>query len=215
MIKAVIFDMDGVIIDSEMGYTRLVYDFAREKNPEIQIEQLYPIVGTSNQRTWEIVRDVINNGQTWEQLREEYREVDVYKKIDYRELFRPEILDVFAYLKSHHYQIALASSTGRRIVDRVLNENEIMPYFDVTICGAEVDRCKPDPLIYCSVAQALGRKCEECLVVEDSTYGVTAGHHAGMTVAAVIDDRFDFDQSLADYHIERVRDVIEVLDELK
>lgn len=215
MIKAVIFDMDGVIIDSEMGYTRLVYDFAREKNPDIRIEQLYPIVGTSNQRTWEIVRDVIGNGQTWEQLREEYREIDVYKKIDYRELFRPEIIDVFEYLKANRYQIALASSTGRKIVDRVLNENEIMPYFDVTICGAEVERCKPDPLIYCSVAQALGRNCEECLVVEDSTYGVTAGHRAGMTVAAVRDNRFNFDQSLADYHIDRVRDVIEVLDKLK
>lgn len=214
MIKAVIFDMDGVIIDSEMKYTELIYQFARTKNPAVRIEQLFPIVGSSAQGTWDIVAQAIQNGQSWEELRDEYRELDVYRDIDYRELFRPEVRDVFDYLKANGIQIALASSTGRPLVNRVLTENEILSYFDMTICGAEVTKKKPDPQIYRKAADALGRQPSECLVVEDSTYGVTAGHRAGMTVAAVRDDRFQFDQSLADYHIDRVLDVIRLLEKL-
>ena len=214
MIKAVIFDMDGVIIDSEMKYTELIYQFARAKNPSVRIEQLFPIVGSSAQGTWSIVAGAIQNGQSWEELQEEYRELNVYKDIDYREIFRPEVRDVFRYLKDNGIQIALASSTGRPLVNRVLQENEILSCFDMTICGAEVTKKKPDPQIYLKAAAALGRQAGECLVVEDSTYGVTAGHRAGMTVAAIRDDRFQFDQSLADYHIDRVLDVISLLERL-
>ena len=97
------------------------------------------------------------------------------------------------------------------IIERVLRENEIADYFEVVVTGAMFKRSKPDPEIYHYTAGKLGVKEEECFVVEDSTYGVTAASRAGMTVAALIDERFHFDQSLADYRIRSLEEVTGLL----
>ena len=107
--------------------------------------------------------------------------------------------------------MALASSTQMDIIERVLRVNKIEEYFQVVVSGTQFKRSKPDPEIYHYTARQLGVKEEECLVVEDSTFGVTAASRAGMTVVAVIDDRFDFDQSLADYRIHNLLQVLEIL----
>lgn len=99
------------------------------------------------------------------------------------------------------------------LVERVLRENEIREYFEVVVSGSQFKRSKPDPEIYQYTASRLGVRTEECLAVEDSTIGITAASRAGMKIAAVIDNRYNFDQSLADYHIARVKEVLEVVKE--
>ena len=69
----------------------------------------------------------------------------------------------------------------------------------------------PDPEIYQFTASQLGLETKECLAVEDSTIGITAAYRAGMKIAAVIDGRYGFDQSLADYRLNTVKDVLEVV----
>ena len=111
------------------------------------------------------------------------------------------------------YRLALASSTQLDLVERVLRENEIREYFEVVVSGSQFKRSKPNPEIYQYTASRLGVRTEECLAVEDSTIGITAASRAGMKIAAVIDNRYNFDQSLADYHIARVKEVLEVVKE--
>ena len=171
MVKAVIFDMDGVIIDSEGKYLEFQLEFAQKKNPNVRIEQLY------------------------------------------REIYRPEVTEVLKTLKEKGYRLALASSTQLDLVERVLRENEIREYFEVVVSGSQFKRSKPNPEIYQYTASRLGVRTEECLAVEDSTIGITAASRAGMKIAAVIDNRYNFDQSLADYHIARVKEVLEVVKE--
>lgn len=211
MIKAVIFDMDGVIIDSEMGYLERIHQFVAEKNPGAKIEQLYGTVGKTAKDTWSIIESVTDNGQTWEELREEYRNLNIYEDIDYTKIFRPEIVGIFDKLKKHGYQLALASSTNLTLVKRILTINQIIDYFDVIVSGNMFQRSKPDPEIYHYAASQLGVKEEECFVLEDSTVGITAAHNAGMTVAALIDDRFGFDRSLADIEVERLDGILKYL----
>ena len=62
--------------------------------------------------------------------------------------------------------------------------------------------------MYLYTAEQMGLRPEECLVIEDSTVGITAGHRAGMTVAALIDDRFSFDRSLADYELRTLEEIV-------
>ena len=153
----------------------------------------------------------MNNGQTWEELRSEFRKKDIYEEIDYRELYRKEATEVLNTLKDEGFKLALASSTHLELVERVLNENGIRNLFETVVSGNQFKKSKPDPEIYLYTASCLGVKPEECLAVEDSTIGITAAHRAGMKIAAMIDERYGFDQSLADYRLSGVKDVLEVV----
>lgn len=211
MIKAVIFDMDGVIIDSEGVYLEYQLEFAKKKNPDVKLEDLYPMVGATKQECWEVVERVVSNGQTWEELRKEFRQRDIYSEIDYRSIYRLEVTDTLKQLKEAGFRLALASSTHLELVERVLKENGIRDYFESVVSGEQFKKSKPDPEIYLYTAGQLKLKPEECLAVEDSTIGITAAHRAGLKIAAVIDTRYGFDQSLADYKLNQVKEVLEAV----
>ncbi len=211
MIKAVIFDMDGVIIDSEGVYLEYQLEFAKKKNPDVKLEDLYPLVGATKQECWEVVERVVSNGQTWEELRNEFRQRDIYSEIDYRSIYRPEVTDTLKQLKEAGFRLALASSTHLELVERVLKENGIRDYFEAVVSGEQFKKSKPDPEIYLYTAGQLKLEPGECLAVEDSTIGITAAHRAGLKIAAVIDTRYGFDQSLADYKLNQVKEVLEAV----
>lgn len=215
MIKAVIFDMDGIIIDSEPVYLEKDLEFARGKNPDVKLEDLYGMVGSSREDAWSCMERAIHNGQTWEELRDEFRQLrDVYAEMDYRKIFRPEIRSILDELKEKRLRLALASSTGMEIIERVLAENNIRHYFELVVTGAQFKRSKPDPEIYHYTAAQLELPEAQCLAIEDSTFGVTAASRAGMKVAALIDHRFHFDQSLADYRMESLNEIPGIVQEL-
>ncbi len=215
MIKAVIFDMDGVIIDSEGAYLEYIYAFAREKKQDIRIEELYGTVGATKKDCWEIVEKAVGNGQSWEQLRREYHERGIWKRafeeVDYRAIFRPEILEVMDELQNMGLKLAVASSTGLEQVKRILSMNHVWERLELAVSGEMFKRSKPDPEIYLHTAEKLGVDPSQCLAVEDSTVGITAGKAAGMKVAALIDNRFGFDRSLADREISSLREIPELV----
>ena len=215
MIKAVIFDMDGVIIDSEIEYLKRNLEFAQKKNPDVKLEDLFGMVGSSRQDAWRYMAQAVDNGQTWEELRNEYYQSrDVFSEIDYRAIFRPEIRDILKQIHDMGLKLALASSTQMSIINRVLRENEIEQWFPVVVSGSQFKRSKPDPEIYQFTASRLGLKESECLAIEDSAFGVTAASRAGMKIAALIDDRFHFDQSLADYRMKQLDEIPGIVREL-
>lgn len=208
MIKAVIFDMDGVLIDSEIEYLRGDLEFARTKNPAVRLEDLFGMVGSSREDCWGCMARAVNNGQTWQELREEYRaQRDIFSEIDYCAIFRKEVPAILEELKSLGLRLAVASSTQLSLIEKVLRDNGIAPYFELVVSGAQFKRSKPDPEIYHYTAGKLGLAESECLVIEDSTFGVTAASRAGMKIAALIDRRFQFDQSLADYRMESLNEI--------
>ena len=126
MIKAVIFDMDGVIIDSEGIYLNYLYEYAKTKNPEVTLESLHGTVGTTKQDCWMVVEKAIHNGQTWQELHDEYlgRWTDIFNSIDYLSIFRPEILDVMDRLKAEGFRLAVASATNIEQVERILKDDQ-------------------------------------------------------------------------------------------
>ena len=121
MIKAVIFDMDGVIIDSEGIYLNYLYEYAKTKNPEVTLE-----------------------------LHDEYlgRWTDIFNSIDYLSIFRPEILDVMDRLKAEGFRLAVASATNIEQVERILKENGVASRLERMISASTLKRSKPDPAVY-------------------------------------------------------------------
>jgi HAD superfamily hydrolase (TIGR01509 family) len=214
MIKAVIFDMDGVLIDSEIIYLDHMYEKLKIKYPQINREALFAVVGSTTKRTMEIISDVIGEDVNSPMFQELYAELWVDCRPDYPSILRKEVPDILKELHRRGYQVALASSTSRAGIDDVLTSCGLKGDFDYIVSGEEFKESKPNPEIYLHTADTLKREPKECLVVEDSTYGIMAGHGAGMTVASVIDDRFSFDRSLADYSINGLWEILDVLEEL-
>ncbi|MBR0306362.1 MAG: HAD family phosphatase, partial [Lachnospiraceae bacterium] len=97
--RAAIFDMDGVIVDSEIVYNEYLLAFAQTKNPAVVMDDINPMVGRTKKDSWMIMEHAINNGQTWEELFEEFRVLDIYQHVDYQKIFRPEALVVVKELK--------------------------------------------------------------------------------------------------------------------
>ena len=210
-ISAVIFDMDGVIVDSEFVYMDYLLEFARKKNPEVTMDQLNPMVGLSRKDSWTVMKNAVDNGQTWEELRDEFAVLDIYSQVDYKRIFRPEAYTTAMELKKRGYKVALASSTGPKLIARIMEETGMRPVFDLIVSGGQFKQSKPNPEIYHYTAKTLGIPEEECFVVEDSTVGIQAGKAAGMTVAALEDDRFGFDQSQADIQIRQISEILKFL----
>lgn len=212
MISTVIFDMDGVLIDSEPVYLEAMLQFGRCKRPDLLEKDIRGVVGRTSRDSWEIMERAIDNGQDWRQLRRDYREwIDVSQGLDYTRIFRKEAGNLLKELKQRGYRIALASSTHRQLVLHVLFQNKILPFFEQITTGDQFTKSKPDPEIYHYTAKVMGVEEEECFVLEDSTVGIQAAHQAKMTVAALIDNRFGFDRSLADYEVERIDQILDYL----
>lgn len=210
-ISAVIFDMDGVIVDSEYVYMDYLLDFAKTKNSDVVMEQLNPMVGLSRKDSWMIMKNATKSEEPWEALQREFSALNIYDQVDYRAIFRPEALTTVQELKGRGYKVALASSTGPKLIARILEETGMRPMFDLVVSGKQFKQSKPNPEIYHYTASILKVPEAACFVVEDSTVGIQAGKSAGMTVAALRDDRFGFDQSLADYRIENIADILTYL----
>ena len=176
------------------------------------LEELYPTVGRSSEGSWGIVAKAVDNGMTWQELLAEYKEkvVVTYPSMDFTEVFRKEAPDVLRKLQEKGLRLALASSNGLAIVEKILRDNGIREFFEVVVSGESFRKSKPDPEIYIHTAAVLGIDTKDCLVAEDSTAGITAAHLAGMQVAAVIDDRFGFDRSLADFEVEKITDIPDI-----
>lgn len=203
--KALIFDMDGVIVDSEPYNMLRVLEYVQSIRPETCREQMYQVVGRTKKDVWTRIAGIIGQGRGWEETRNDYE--TNWKpghpfSIDYRQIFRPEVTDILLWARESGLRTAVASATAYDKVKEILTEVGVTPYLDLIVSGESCERSKPDPAIYLKTAQLLGVAPEECIAIEDSTVGITAAHRAGVRVVALRDDRFGFERQLADAEIE-------------
>lgn len=205
-IRAVIFDMDGVLIDSEPVYLGMQARNLQTKYPWVTLESMYPTVGMSSQEYPRFMARLCRVPFTPE-FEKELMQADENEPIHFPEILRPEARSMLEQLRAMGLQLALASSSPMSNIRQVLGECGLMEFFPVIVSGEQFEASKPDPEIYLHTMARLGRRPEECLIVEDSTYGVQAGAAAGGLVAALRDERFPFDQSAARFHIGNLSEI--------
>ena len=212
--KAVIFDMDGVIVDTEPYNMERVYQYVLSLNPRAKREDMYQNAGRVKQDVWTRIANIIGLERGWEETMLDYRQnwVPYHPfEIPYKKIFREETIDILNWAREHGMKTAVASSTAYEKVKEILTEVGVVPYLDLILSGEFFERNKPDPAIYLKAAELLGVEPEDCVAIEDSTVGITAGYRAGLRVIALIDDRFGFDRSLADVEVAGLGEVIEKL----
>lgn len=209
--KAVLFDMDGVLVDSELYYMDGTLAWMREKGFNGRFEDICKIVGTTMDKTYELLSEMIDGRLSKKEI--EIINTQYFKEhpLDYKKIMKPYALELIKKLKEMGIKIAVCSSSPKDNIIHVLNICGYMPYLDYVVSGDEFEHSKPSPDIYLTAAKDLGVEIKDCIVIEDSKLGIDAGKNADMTVIAVREERFSQDQSRADYICNSMKEIESLL----
>lgn len=208
MIKAFVFDMDGVIIDSEPIHLEVAVEAMRSFGGEPAEHELYEFVGVTNKAMWSTLKERHKLDATLEQLMARHQEYKM-KRFS-QENIEPidGISDLLKKAVDRGLKIALATSSPRYFAEHILNNMGLMPCFDVLVTADDITRSKPDPEIYLKAAERLGVSPDFCVAVEDAELGIQSAKAAGMRVIAFQNPNSGRqDTSMADYVVSSVRDI--------
>lgn len=181
MLKAVIFDMDGVIIDSEPLHQYAYHKMFEDVNIKVTNEQYESFTGQSTLNVCKQVKDSFNLNETAEYL------VSLKRK-HYEYIFENDkdfnlidgVLDLIKDYHNNGLTLVLGSSASMHGIERIFNRFKLNPFFKAKLSGADLKASKPHPEIFIKSAEASGFKPYECMVIEDSTNGIKAANGAGI-----------------------------------
>ena len=181
MIKAVIFDMDGVIIDSEPIYHRVEKNLFKRLGIKISEGEHYSFVGMSMDLIWEKILSKNKLKLNKKKLIKLHTDNMIGSFQNEEELTPlPNLIELIERFIDNDFKIALASSSSRILIDIILKKLEIKNFFEVVVSGEDVENGKPFPDIFLLTAKHLDCKPSECIVIEDSKNGVSAAKKANM-----------------------------------
>ena len=185
--KAVVFDMDGVIFDSERLVLDCWLEVARQQGIKDMEKVFYKCIGTNRAQTKQITMDYYGPDFAYEEFRAEASRLYHSRYDNGRIPTKPGIVELLEFLKENGYGIALASSTRTEVVRQEIGDAGILPYFQNLTCGDMVTVSKPEPEIFLKACEALSVAPEEAIAIEDSFNGIRAAHRAGMFPVMVPD----------------------------
>ncbi|MBQ7992236.1 MAG: HAD family phosphatase [Solobacterium sp.] len=210
MIKAVLFDMDGILYDSECWYLEGTIDQLRAYGYAGPREAVYKTIGLDMDSNYDLLeklldykvpRDVIIRGN------EEY--FNVLHPLDYKAIMFPGLPEELRKIRGMGIRTAVCSASPMEIIRNSLDAMGIRDLFDFIETVENVSRPKPFGDIYEKAAEEIGVVKADCIVYEDSTLGIEAGKRAGMFTVAREDNRFMQDQSHADLIVKDIQELTE------
>lgn len=185
MIEAIIFDMDGVLVDSEPFHTLIEKRQFALNGISVPEEEHLSYMGTASELMWKDIQEKYKTGASVEELLEQNRTESIrfFSELEHLPLMDglPELL---GKLRSKNYPLAVASSSFPEIIDLILVKTDLKKYFQVIVSAQEAGKSKPEPDIFLLAAKKLGVKPVNCLVIEDSENGIKAAQSAGMICVA-------------------------------
>ncbi len=182
--SAVIFDMDGVLLDSEPLHYEAVRLILEEQGVEFPIEDYFRYLGTTLTSTWDDLCERYPIAMYFEQFEARYN-ADVLKQYQAGAPLIRGARELVEQLRNAGVPIAVASSSHREWVEAALTGAGLRDYFDQTTAGNEVSMGKPSPEIYLKAAEKLGFDPANCVAIEDAPAGVESAKAAGMSVVLV------------------------------
>ncbi len=182
--SAVIFDMDGVLLDSEPLHYEAVRQILAEQGVEFPIEDYFRYLGTTLTSTWDDLCERFPITMPFEQFEARYN-ADVLVQYQAGAPLISGARELVAQLRDEGVPIAVASSSHREWVEAALTGAGLRQYFQQTTAGDEVSMGKPSPEIYLKAAHKLGVDPIDCIAIEDAPAGVESAKAAGMSVVLV------------------------------
>lgn len=181
MIQAVIFDMDGVIIDSEPVYFEIDRQMFEELNIAVSFEEHCSYVGTSSRNMWNSIITKHGIAEQPEELMKKEYSLYLEHLANASDLQPIDgVVDLIHELSKNDFKLVLASSSRMESIDIVLSKFKLDELFIAKVSGSELAHSKPHPEIFLRSARLIKSDPRECIVIEDSKNGVTAAKAAGM-----------------------------------
>ena len=185
--KAVVFDMDGVIFDSEVKVVECWKVIADKYNiPDIEATCI-DCMGQNQAMAKEKFLAKYGDDFPYVEYKKEMSNLFHSRYDNGRLPMKPGVVELLTYLKAQGKLIALASSTRKEVVTRELRDAGVLDYFDEVICGDMVSKSKPEPDIFLEACEELGVEPEEAYAVEDSHNGIRAAEAGGLMPIMVPD----------------------------
>lgn len=210
MLRTVIFDMDGVIVDTEPVHRYAYYEHFSELGIEVPEEMYTSFTGFSTKNTYQKVKEHFH-------VSHEVNDLVLRKRTLFNEAFdtKPDlelidgVRDLIVQLHQQDIELILGSSASKSTIHRVFNRFELFPYFTHIVSGEDFPQSKPNPAIFNQAASlAKINTKENCLVIEDSTNGIKAANAAGIKVLGYQSQNSkQQDYSTADFVIQSFLDV--------
>lgn len=209
--SAVVFDMDGVIFDSE----RLVLECWEKIGEKYHLEGMrdafLPCIGTNDIRTREIVLEHYGADFPYDEFRRESSRL-YHSIVDQGGLpVKTGVRELLSYLKEHAIPIALASSTRLEVVTQELKQAGLYEYFGVVMGGDQLKRSKPEPDIYLMTCEKLGVQSSHTYAIEDSYNGIRSAYSADMK-PIMVPDMLPPTEEMREKSVVVLDDLLQVLD---
>ena len=210
--KGAIFDMDGVLFDTERLYQDIWHEIAKERQIELDSGFVKTISGTNGSKMLQVV-------EKYYQVPDGTVIVDVCmsrmkEKLSVHVPIKEGVFEILQFLKEKGIRTAVASSTNRKQIEQNLQMAGIRDYFAEIVSGSEVKNGKQAPDIFLRAAERIGCRPEECFAFEDSENGVRSGHAAGC-VTIMIPDLIEPEAGICSYCFKICRNLKEVKKEIQ
>ena len=184
---AAVFDMDGLLLDSERVYNASWMDTARRQGIPLTWEMVHATIGMNAKVSRVYLTEHLGPDFDFDAFYEEARHLTYQRLDDEGVPLKPYALEILQDLKAAGWRMALATSTREFVARHLMEARDMMKYFDAVCFGSQVERGKPFPDVFLLAARELGTDPARCVVLEDSPNGITAARAAGMAALWVPD----------------------------
>lgn len=210
MLKAVLFDLDGTLINSEEFYMKGMVNIAKLIGYKAKPSDFFCVIGKDMDYTYKVFEKIVGKDiNKWIELYKDY--FKVMDPINFRELLFDDVIDTFEGLKKKGIKIAICSMSPTNYIEQCVKECGIDNYIDYYVSGEDCLHNKPAPDIYLKALADLKIEASEALVVEDADTGIEAALAAGIRAVARDDSRFNVDQSRAEAVFKDLRKLLTIL----
>lgn len=190
MIKAIIFDMDGLMIDSERVTFECYQERLKDMNLTMDEEFYKTLLGKTIKGIYQRFYDVYGNDFPIENVIQDVHQLMAERFETEGVPVKKGLVELLHYLKDNNYKTIVATSSNRDRVDKILAQAKITEFFDDSICGDEVTKGKPNPEVFLKSCQKLGVNVDEAIVLEDSEAGIQASYDANIKVICIPDMKY-------------------------